>query len=212
MCAQFQFAVEVEEVKTENVPLAHSLFYDYKTQCILFCNFVTSGNQPSIFRYCFSDKILRSAYIEGITSPSFIVPVSEKCEKCNHMNDGSEDQYYAVGAQDIEIIKWDGMSTKADWVKTGVAVERDRANNRFDSGVPDKKGRFFGGTLGRTFCNSTDIHSLYRYSIKTGLTRLLDGIQSSTGIAFDECSMYHMDSCLFLITKYNYDPHTGDIC
>lgn len=199
--------------------LSHSPFWDDETQSLYFVNFITSENQASIFRYSFLDGVFYSAFIEGVTSPSFILPLRKKCKKCKECDKSKNankynDQYFAVGTGDVLIVKWNGMSTKATVVKTAFTDGRNRALSRFDTATPDRRGRFFGGTLEPEFCNATVIQSFYRYTDDGGLVELISGLKSSTGTVFDEerRTMYHLDSCQLLITAYDWDPETGDIC
>lgn len=200
--------------------VANSPIWDDETQSLYFVNFITSENQPSIFRYSFLDGGFYSAYIEGVTSPSFIVPLrknGKKCSNCKKSKNANKcnDQYFAVGADEVLIVKWNGMSTEAIVVGTAFTVERNRAESRFDAcGMPDRRGRFFGGTISPQICNATAIQSLYRYTDDGGLVNLVSGLKSSTGIVFDEKrrTMYHLDTCQLLITAYDWDPETGDIC
>lgn len=165
--------------------------------------------QSSIFCYSFVDGIFYSAYIEGITSPSFIIPINKKYNKCNKCNS----ELFAIGVgSNVVIIKWNGRSTKAKVISPLILT--DDNSSRFDIAVADSRGRFYGGTIAQNFCNSTASRSLYRYTINDGVVRLMGGLQSTTGIIFDEHKqkMYHFDSCQFLITEYDYDLKTGDIC
>lgn len=167
--------------------------------------------QSSIYRYSYEDGILYSAYIKGATSPAFIIPTNRECTKCNKC--GS--QFFAVGVgSNVVIVKWNGKSTKAKVVETLFVTEVGDASSRFDFAVTDSFGRFYGGTLGQNFCNSTVPRSLYRWTPKDGVVRLFGGLQSSTGIIFNKNAhkMYHFDSCQFLLTEFDYDPKTGDIC
>lgn len=172
-------------------------------------NFITTGIQSSIYRYSYQDGILYSAYIEGVTSPSFIIPTNKKCTKCNEC----DEQFFAVGVgSDVVTIKWNGKSTKAKVVSSLFSVES--APYRFNAGMVDSNGRFYGGTLSPKFCNSTASRSFYRYTKNEGVVRLFGDLQSTSGTAFDqnEHKMYQLDSCQLLITDFDYDPNTGDIC
>ncbi|XP_031627012.1 uncharacterized protein LOC116343211 isoform X2 [Contarinia nasturtii] len=200
---------EITQLNTPRVDFSHSIYWDDDTQSLYFVNFFTSDNQSSIYRYSTPDEILYSAYIEGVTSPAFIIPTNKMCKKCNKCNK----QFFAVGVgSDVIIIKWNGRSTKAKVIKTLFTV--DDTSMRFDIGVADSKGRFYGGTLSPKFCNSNPSRSFYRFIKNKGVDRLFGNLQSTSGIVFNEHlnKIYHLDSCQLTISGFDWDPKTGDIC
>lgn len=56
--------------------------------------------------------------------------------------------------------------------------------------------------------------SLYRYSKKDGLVRLLDNLRVANGLAWNRKTnkFYYVDSCDFYVREYDWNPNNGDIC
>lgn len=85
----------------------------------------------------------------------------------------------------------------------------DYHGSRFNDGTTDPRGRFLAGTIdpdrqGRA--------ALYRFD-RRGLTRLVDGLMTSNGLAFspDGRTLYHSDTLRFVIYAYDYDVERGEI-
>lgn len=168
-------------------------------------DYTASGNQFSIFRYDYNERRVYAAYIEGGPSapPSYILPLKD-CKKHNNL--------YAVGVSHYNaIIEWDGKSLVAKFVKTIFAVEEFDRTSRWCVAKPSAHGRFYGGTTFTTFCNSPSNASFYMYSHEKGVQQLFGGLISTTGIAYDEHNLYHVDACTLLITGYDFDSN-GNIC
>lgn len=85
----------------------------------------------------------------------------------------------------------------------------DPAHHRFNDGRCDPRGRFFAGTMNER----RDVASaaLYRLDPDYRLTRLVDGITISNGLAWspDGRTMYHADTPAQTIHAYAYDPASG---
>lgn len=206
----FQIGWEISKLTTPEIRIPHSAYSD--DDSLYFVTFITSEYQASINRYSYIDGIFYSAYIEGVTSPSFIVPINQKvCKKCRKC----DAKLFAVGVgHDVLKVKWNGKSTKAKVVGTIFSVENNIPSSRYDVATTDSHGRLYTGTLSETLCNSTATRSFYRYTRTAGADRLFGGLKSTTGIAFNDeiGKMYHFDSCQLYLTEYDYDPETGDIC
>jgi len=82
-------------------------------------------------------------------------------------------------------------------------------NERFNDITTDPAGRIFAGTL------RTDRKEgiLYRLEKNTAPAIVLDGLSTSNGMTFsmDEKYFYHTDSAPMTITKFQYDPDSGEI-
>lgn len=197
--------------------------WDDRTHRLYFVNLLSQGEQASIYSY--DNGILYGAYIERVSAPSFIMPIenkhSKKCkkrEKCtNDSCDRNEcdEQLFAVGVDhDVLIIQWNGKSTKARIVGKLLSLESNIPLSRTNIAIADRNGRLYGGTFTRTFCNANATSGFYRYSQTKGVDLLFNGVVSTTGIVFDNKAhkMYHLDKCTLLITSFDWDPKTGDIC
>lgn len=82
--------------------------------------------------------------------------------------------------------------------------------------ITDPRGRFYGGSQYREYCSASreDVLSVYRFDKYDGLTRLFGDTKLTSGLAFNEDArkMYHLGSCKLIITEFDWDPHTGNIC
>ncbi|GGK18383.1 SMP-30/gluconolactonase/LRE family protein [Salinarimonas ramus] len=85
----------------------------------------------------------------------------------------------------------------------------DQAWSRFNDGAVDPAGRFLVGTIDEERGGRAGLYRLDR----SGLTRLLDGLMTSNGLAFsaDGRSVFHADTPRFTVTRYAYDPATGTL-
>lgn len=209
-----QIGWQLSNLTTPDIPAGISPVWDDKTQSIYFVNLFSMGKQDAIYRYDYTDGNFYSAYIEGVSGPSFIMPINDECvknTKCNRCGN----RLFAVGVgHSVMIIRWNGKSTRAKVVRTLFSVEQNVQLSRTNFARADRKGRFYGGTFSQTFCNASASSAFYRYTKKGGVDLLFNGIVSTTGIAFNEEleKMYHLDSCSRLITVFDWCPKTGDIC
>lgn len=168
----------------------------------------TTGQQSSIFRYSPREGVLYSAYIEGVNSPAFILPVKEKCKKCKKRF------IVGIGSQ-VLTIEWNGKSTRAKVVNGLFGLDTNISTSRIGRAKISPRGRFYGGTFSDTiYCNQPSDLSFYKFDSSNGLVQLFGNLVSTTGIAFNENAgkLYHLDSCTFLLTEFDWDPKTGDIC
>jgi sugar lactone lactonase YvrE len=81
--------------------------------------------------------------------------------------------------------------------------------SRFNDGARDPHGRFLVGTIDP---DQKGRAALYRFD-RRGLSRLVDGLMTSNGLAFspDGCTLYHSDTPRFIVYAYDYDPDQGEI-
>ena len=82
-------------------------------------------------------------------------------------------------------------------------------DERFNDITTDPRGRIFAGTLTKRRAGGT----LYRLQNGEAPTPVLKDIGASNGMTFspDLRYFYHTDSEARTITRYDYDPETGDI-
>lgn len=97
-------------------------------------------------------------------------------------------------------------------IKQRMIVENpeDVAISRFNDGRIDPMGRLIVGTVDEPKAGGKA--GLYRLD-GGRLTRLLDGLLTSNGLAFspDGRTLYHADTPRFAVHRYDYDPATGAI-
>ena len=85
------------------------------------------------------------------------------------------------------------------------------SNKRFNDGKCDADGRFWVGSL--TMGNATADNKLYCLTPDFNLTEKLDGLTISNGIAWsaDKSTMYHIDTPIGEVSRYDFDPISGQI-
>ena len=84
------------------------------------------------------------------------------------------------------------------------------ANNRFNDGKCDPRGRFLAGTMDMGESDPTG--SLYSFDGNT-ITKLLGNVTISNGIAWspDHKTLYHIDTPTRKVRAFDYDLETGAI-
>ena len=89
--------------------------------------------------------------------------------------------------------------------------EPDLPDNRFNDGTPDPAGRFVAGTM--PMGERLPVASIWRLDADRSVTRLVDGLRVSNGMAFspDGKTFYWSDSeaSVQTIWQAGYDPATG---
>lgn len=198
----------ITPIPTPIIPSISSPTWDDVTQSLYFIKYETSGQESSIFRYSYIDGVLYSAYIEGYNSPLFIVPVTEKCRDCNDL--------FVIGMGSLVLtIKWDGRSNRAVVVDRLFAIDVLIPSNRLAVARTSPEGHLYAGTLfDPMFCNASAKLSFYRYDRSRGVVRIFGDVISTTGIAFNKRihTLYHLDTCQLLLTEFDVDPKTSEIC
>lgn len=84
------------------------------------------------------------------------------------------------------------------------------ANNRFNDGKCDPRGRFLAGTMDMNENDPTG--SLYSFDGKA-ITKILSGVTISNGMAWspDHKTFYHIDTPTRTVRAFDYDLETGAI-
>jgi sugar lactone lactonase YvrE len=92
---------------------------------------------------------------------------------------------------------------------TVLASLDEPTTNRINDGKCDPAGRFLAGTMDM---NETE-PSGSLYSFNGELTRLLDGVRISNGLAWsvDQKTFYYIDTPTREVKAFDYDPATGQI-
>lgn len=186
--------------------LPYALSWDDRTQSFYFCDFFANGTRPSIFRYDFAKDKTYSAYIVGLSSIAFILPIDPKCAKF-------ENRFVVASGKRIVEIIWDGKSSTATVSKPLFTVEKNDPNSVLSVGRQSEEGILFFGTISSSYCSGPANKSFYRYSKRDGVQRLFTGTRDTTGIATDRSqnALYHDDQCSGKITKFDLDSN-GNIC
>ena len=92
-----------------------------------------------------------------------------------------------------------------------VPIEPDLTGNRMNDGKCDSRGRLWSGTFSSVFERGAG--SLYRIDPDLTLTRAVDNVRVSNGIAWnaDETRMYFADTLSGGIDVFDYDIGTGTV-
>lgn len=82
---------------------------------------------------------------------------------------------------------------------------------RFNDGKCDPAGRFWAGTM--AYAQSTGAAALYRLESDARVTRVLDGVTISNGLAWshDGRTMYYIDTPAQRIDAFSFRPSTGQV-
>jgi sugar lactone lactonase YvrE len=97
-------------------------------------------------------------------------------------------------------------------VTTPVArPEAERGENRFNDGKPDRRGRFWAGSMHRRGIEPTG--ALYRLDVDLACRRMVDGLVCSNSLCWspDGRVMYHGDTGRGIVWAWACDPETGAI-
>jgi sugar lactone lactonase YvrE len=89
--------------------------------------------------------------------------------------------------------------------------EPERAGNRFNDGKPDRRGRFWAGSMDRRGLAPTG--ALYRLDVDLGCHRMVDGLVCSNSLCWspDGRVMYHGDTGRRTVWAWDCDPDSGAI-
>lgn len=168
-----------------------------------------TGDESLLYRYSLSDDRLYSARVPGVKSTDFIIPVQNRGLKCTNL--------FAIGnAHDVTLIQWNGISTSAQIVQPKLfSIAPNDESSTVDYARTDRMGRYYGGTFSMTgFCGTSPNRSFYRQTLQKGVQRIFSGVLGTTGIAFNENAhkLYHTGLCSLIISEFDWDPSTGDLC
>lgn len=190
------------------IGIAKSPNWDDDTQSLYFINLMPTGEESLLYRYSLTDEHLYSARVPGVKSTDYLIPVRQNVAKCKNL--------FAIGNQhDVILIEWDGISTNARIVQKLFSIEPNDESSTLDYARTDRFGRYYGGTFSMTeFCSSPANKSFYRESVEMGIQRIFGGLLGTTGIAFNEDAnkFYHVGLCSLIISEFDWDPLTGDLC
>lgn len=91
------------------------------------------------------------------------------------------------------------------------AIPEARPGLRFNDGKCDPVGRFWAGTM--AYDEAPGAGALYRLDLNGGVTRMLDGVTISNGLAWslDGGTMYYIDTPTQRVDAFSYDAVSGEI-
>jgi sugar lactone lactonase YvrE len=88
-------------------------------------------------------------------------------------------------------------------------VEIQAIGNRMNDGKCDRLGRFWAGTLAMD--HESAAGALYRLELDGSVTRVLEGVGISNGLAWstDDRTLYYIDSAKGTVDAFDYESETG---
>lgn len=100
-----------------------------------------------------------------------------------------------------------------DWQRLGqvAVIEHPGPRARFNDGNCDPAGRFLAGTM--AYDQTPGAAFLYRLDPDLSVTRLLDGVTISNGLAWtaDGATLYYIDSPAQAVDAFDYDAEAGQL-
>lgn len=202
------YTVEMIESSPRSM-IGESPYWSEETQSLYYCDIY--GTECTVLRYCPADKKVYCATVDGYPIITFIAPVA-----------GTHDNFVVGCNKSIEVIQWDGKSSKAKWVRTVLVVEKcpEFETNAFDDGKADPYCRLYAGTRRVLNCDDLDTVPTYgnffRVSKRESPVTLSKPrtVRLSNGLIWNRKlnKFYYIDSCYWNIREYDYCPTTGDIC
>jgi len=181
--------------------LTDSIFWSDYDQSIYYADFITKGEQPSIFRYDFNTQTVYGAFIEGKSGIAYLVPV----QQCGQINNTNSNLFMAGAQHDNFLIEWNGSDPSATVVETVFSIEADISSSHMDLAVQNHQGQYIAGTTHNEYCAGPSNSSIYNYSIAKGVQNIYTGFQSTAGLAFIGEKIYHNDVCQQSIVELRKD-------
>lgn len=100
-----------------------------------------------------------------------------------------------------------GSSNSIEWIGD---PESNKPDNRFNDGKFDPAGRFWAGTM-RIDCQDSQEGALYRVGKDRTITKVLDGISLSNGLAWLGDKMFYVDTPTKRVDVFDFDVGSGEI-
>lgn len=169
-----------------------------------YADYLTVGNQSSIFRYDYNEKTVHQAYIPGKQEIVYLLQV----EDCGNHSEKLkyEDRLYMAGSKhDNFLISWDGYKPVAEVIRTVFSVEENYPSSKMDLSKQNARGQFFGGTTTDQYCSGSSNSSLYTYSNAKGVRKISTGFQCTAGMTHFGNTIYHSDVCQQTIKEIKKD-------
>lgn len=171
-----------------------NLHWDIETNSVYFADYFGE----LLFRYSLDDERVYSFKVNGVTQPSFIVPV-----------EGTDDGYLVGSEGSGVFVRWDGYSDTGYIEKTIFTVA---PNTIINSVYVTEYGDLYLGNYGPSYCHTTPHLSMYKYSIGYGLEEIVPNHYYSTvGILIIDDTLYHLDACSQILSAYDRDPVTEEL-
>lgn len=131
--------------------------------------------------------------------------------------DGTSDEFLVGTKNAAKVIRWDGKSSKGEFVRVGFEIEPNITTNRLNDAKADPVGRFFGGTQRLAGCDGpTNLPnaSFYRFDLMNGVKQLQKDVFISNGLTWvaKTKKFYYVDSCTHDVLQFDYNIDSGELC
>lgn len=173
-------------------------FWDDDTNSVYYADFFGGA----FYRYSYDeDKVYRMT-VDDKRFTTFIQPIA-----------GRKNHFLIGLGGTATIIKWDGHSPKATKVKDVFSIT---PNTNLNALMVDPKNNIVAGGFSNLFCANPVNLLMFHYDSQEKGLYTYDGFRYKTtiGLVLNEKKnvLYHLDACANILTAFDYNPKTGDIC
>lgn len=140
--------------------LTDSIFWNDNDQSMYYADYITYGNQSSIYRYDYNNQTVHAAYIEGKEEVVYFLPVKQ-CGSDSESYVYKNNLYMAGAQHDNFLVSWDGYTPVIKVIKTVFSVEVEYPSSKMDLSKQNERGDFFGGTTTDQYCWIIKLITLY---------------------------------------------------
>lgn len=192
--------LEITPIDGPPINLPGTIFWNDKDQSMYYVDYLTKGNQLSLFRYDYNKGTVHAAYVEGKEEIGYLIKVKE-CGNILEVLLNQNNLFMAGSKHDNYLVNWDGYKPVAKVIRNVFRVEQNYPSSHMDLSKQNGRGEFFGGTTTDQYCIGPSNSSLYTYSTAKGVRKIHTGLQSNAGITFNGDTIYLTDVCLQTITE-----------
>lgn len=163
--------------------------YDAETDSVYIPDYMGT----LLLRYSLQDNTTKTVSVDGLTTPSYFIPVQD-----------SDDQYVVSVNGSGFVINWDGISDHGQIERELFTISPDVTT---DSGYVSSAGELYTGTIDH-FCVGSSSQGFYRYTRDNGLELISKHFTSTVGSTIINNTLYHLDGCQQILAAWDIDPET----
>nr|BAN20343.1 anterior fat body protein [Riptortus pedestris] len=147
-----------------------------------------------LFRYHPSSGKYYSVKLD-VPSIGFVTPVA-----------GTKDQFLIGAGTDLQIVKWDGISSSVESLNVIHSLSDELKTNRINDGKSDPVGRAWFGTMRTKDILDGKEGNFYSFTKEKGSTKHFTGVGISNGMAWNlgKNRMYYIDSLRHSVDAVDY--------
>jgi len=130
--------------------------------------------------------------------------------------EGEPNKYLVTIERDVQIMEWDGVSTKPSSLKRLYTVDDHCKTNRINDGKCDAAGRLWAGTMGYEPAPGqldSKKGTLYSFGLDGKVDKHADQIDIANGLAWtsDNSIFYYIDSFSYRVDAFDFDFAAGKL-